>query len=163
MTTTDIPNTNSSAMGLQDWSVPAIRHVGCSKISSRWINITPRLQHNHLNDRDNIVASQFPEGLRGKVDADLKAIYNNLADLFTLTHSPRIREIVTFDSIASTLYTLRGTLPNREAECPICFRERDPSTFWWDLGTPTAKSVLGPCKRGARVCVVCQHPFTEIN
>ena len=49
-----------------------------------------------------------------RADTDLKAIYNNLADLFTLTHTPRIREIVPFDSIASTLYALRGTLPRRE-------------------------------------------------
>ena len=65
------------------------------------------ITHSNLNGRDNIVASEFREGLRGNAterDADLKAIYTNLADLFNLIHSPRIRGIVPFESIASTLY-----------------------------------------------------------
>ena len=64
---------------------------GAATLSADRTTITPRLAHNHLNDRDNIVASQYREGMRGNVterDADLKA------DLFALTHSPRIREII---------------------------------------------------------------------
>ena len=71
---------------------------GCSDTVSWWNDDNATIgSQPHLSNRDNIVASQFREGQRGNVterDVDLKAIYNNLADLFALTHSPRIREII---------------------------------------------------------------------
>ena len=139
---------------------------GAATLSADGRTITPRLPHNHLNDRDNIVASQFREGLRGNItdrDADVKAIYNNLADLFTLTHSPRTRDIVPFESIASTMYTVRGTLPRRDAECPICLGGRDPEYILVGCGHPYCEDCARALQRGTGICAVCQQAFTDIN
>ena len=80
--------------------------------------------------------------------------------LFTLTHSPRIREIVPL---------LRHCTPSEELYQEEMLSARyvsgrwTPSTFWWGVETPTAKIVLGPCKGGQEYGAVCQQAFTDIN